>query len=292
VSDTTPAGRRIAFLVLLTGGSIIALAPIFVRLAEAGPAAVGFWRLLFALPLLAILAGRSTTGVGTPSRLTLLAGLAFALDLAFWHYGIVNTSVAKATVLANLTPIVVTAVAWLFLGQRPSTVFVMALALAVAGAWIMTVARGLGAVGPNPLLGDALSLVTTIWYALYFLAVGAARRTMPTTHIMFWSSAAGLLPLALTAGLLHERLLPLTAAGWSATVALGVVHVSGQGAIAWALGRLPPATASVTVLIQPVVSALLGWLLFGELMSGWQVAGGAIALSGVLLAQWSRPAQG
>jgi drug/metabolite transporter (DMT)-like permease len=279
--------------VLLVGACIIALAPILVRLGEAGPAAVGFWRLFFALPLLAVLAGRGRGGVGPPSTLTLFAGIAFALDLAFWHYGIANTSVAKATVLANLTPVAVTAIAWLFLGQRPSAVFVLALAFAVAGAWIMTVARGAGVVGPHPLLGDALSLVTTLWYALYFLAVGAARRSMPATRIMFWSSAAGLLPLALTAWLLDEQLRPVTLAGWSAAVGLGVVHVTGQGAIAWALGRLPPAVASVTVLIQPVVTALLGWLLFGELVSGWQMAGGAIALSGVLLAQLSsRSSQG
>jgi drug/metabolite transporter (DMT)-like permease len=293
LTDTTPASRRAALLVVLIGACIIAVAPIFVRLAEAGPAAVGFWRLLFALPLLALLAGRGAGGVGPPSRLTLLAGLAFALDLAFWHYGITNTSVAKATVLANLTPVAVTAIAWLFLGQRPSMLFLAAVALAVAGAWIMTFARGVGAVGPNPMLGDALSITTAVWYALYFLAVSAARRSTPTTRIMFWSSAAGLLPLALAAWLLNERLLPSTAAGWGASLGLGVVHVTGQGAIAWALGRLPPATASVTVLIQPVVTTLLGWQLFGELVSGWQMLGGAIALFGVLLAQWSsRPAQG
>jgi drug/metabolite transporter (DMT)-like permease len=291
LNDTTPASRRAALLVLVVAACIIGLAPILVRLAEAGPAAVACWRLLFALPLLATLASRGAGGVGPPSRLTVLAGLAFALDLAFWHYGIANTSVAKATVLANLTPVAVTAIAWVFLGQRPSNVFLAAVALAIAGASIMTLARGVGAEGPNPMLGDALSITTAIWYALYFLAVSAARRSAPTTRIMFWSSAAGLLPLGLAAWLLGERLLPVTAAGWGASIGLGVVHVIGQGAIAWALGRLPPATASVTVLVQPVVTSLLGWLLFGELVSGWQMVGGAIALFGVLLAQWSSRAQ-
>jgi drug/metabolite transporter (DMT)-like permease len=65
------------------------------------------------------------------------------------------------------------------------------------------------------------------------------------------------------------------------------VHVAGQGSIAWALGRLPPATASVTVLVQPVVAAGLGWLLFDELFSAWQSLGAAVALAGVVLAQWS-----
>jgi drug/metabolite transporter (DMT)-like permease len=66
-----------------------------------------------------------------------------------------------------------------------------------------------------------------------------------------------------------------------------VVHVAGQGSIAWALGRLPPATASVTVLVQPVVASGLGWLVFNELFSAWQGVGAVVALAGVVLAQWS-----
>lgn len=67
---------------LLAGAAVIGLAPILVRFAQAGPAAAGFWRLAFSLPMLAALT-RRTSDVGRPSRLTLLAGFAFALDLAF-----------------------------------------------------------------------------------------------------------------------------------------------------------------------------------------------------------------
>ena len=272
-------------LMLFVGACVTGAAPILVRVAGAGPAATGFWRLLFSLPLLAMLSWRSAGGVAAPSRLASLAGVAFALDLGFWHYGIANTSVAKATVLSNLTPVVVTAVAWLVLKQRPARLFVLAVALSVAGAWTMAIAKGTGAVGPNPALGDALSLTTAIWYALYFLAVSAARQRQPATRVMFWSSLAGV-PILLVAALsLREPLFPPTVLGWSACVALGVVHVAGQGSIAWALGRLPPATASVTVLVQPVVATILGWLLFGERLSTWQALGAALALTGVVLAQ-------
>jgi len=220
--------------------------------------------------------------------LAMLAGLAFALDLGFWHYGIVNTSVGKATVLTNLTPVVVTAVTWIVWKQRPAPIFLVSVALTVGGAWMLAMAKGVGASGPNPRLGDALSLVTAVWYALYFLTVSAARRTHPTTQIMFWLSSTGAPLLLLAAWLLGERTLPATAAGWAACAGLGVVHVAGQGSIAWALGRLPPATASVTVLVQPVVAGLLGWFLFTERFSGWQMAGAALALAGVALAQASR----
>jgi drug/metabolite transporter (DMT)-like permease len=281
------AGRGKALLALLAGACVIGLAPILARLAGTGPAAAAFWRLVFALPLLAMLARRSANGVGSPSRLATLAGLAFALDLGFWHYGIAYTSVGKATVLSNLTPVVVTAIAWIVLKQRPARLFLAAVALAVTGASMMAAFKGAGSVGPNPLLGDALSLATAFWYALYFLAVGAARRREAATRIMFWSSLTGA-PLLLVAALaLGEPLLPTTTAAWAVCLGLGAVHVAGQGSIAWALGRLPPATASVTVLVQPIVAAVLGWLLFNELFSAGQTLGAAIALSGVVLAQWA-----
>ncbi|WP_371514813.1 EamA family transporter [Brevundimonas denitrificans] len=56
---------------------------------------------------------------------------------------------------------------------------------------------------------------------------------------------------------------------------------------AWALGRVSAAMTAVVILIQPVVAAVLGWLIFGETMTAIQMAGGALVLSAVLLAQWS-----
>ena len=98
--------RGTALLALLAGALVIGVAPVLVRFADAGPVTVAFWRLLFSLPLLTVLARRSPGGVGGPSRLAVLAGLAFALDLAFWHNGIANTSILKpafATIVGSLS---------------------------------------------------------------------------------------------------------------------------------------------------------------------------------------------
>ncbi|HEX5379172.1 MAG TPA: EamA family transporter [Phenylobacterium sp.] len=284
-------GRGKALLVLLAGACVIGIGPVLVRLADSGPSASAFWRLVFALPLLALLARRNGDGVGAPSQASLLAGCAFALDLAFWHYGIAYTSVAKATVLSNLTPVVVTAVAWIFLRQKPRRLFLVAVALAVAGAWIMALTKGQGAPVKNAPLGDMLSTTTAIWYALYFLAVSSARKTQGATRIMFWSTLMGIPILLLAALGLHEQLLPASALGWAACVGLGLMHVAGQGSIAWALGRLPAEVASVVVLIQPIVASILGWLMFNELFGPWQAFGGAVALAGVVLAQWASRAR-
>jgi len=278
-------GRARAVTMLVVGACIIGLAPILVRLSAAGPAATGFWRLVFALPLLALPSRREPGGLIGVSRFALMAGAAFALDLACWHYGIANTSVSKASVLANLTPLVVTAIAWFVFHQRPAPLFLVAVALSVTGGGVMALSKGAGVTGPNPLLGDALSAGTSVWYALYFLAMSAARRRHGTRQVMFWSSLTGLPALLLIAFVLGERMVPATPGGWAACAGLGVVHVAGQGSIAWALGRLPPSTAAVTVLVQPVVTTAVGWLLFGELLSGWQAAGAALVLGGVVLAQ-------
>ena len=278
-------GRARAVTMLVIGACVIGLAPILVRVSGAGPAATGFWRLIFALPLLAAPSLRQPGGLSGTSRFALLAGAAFACDLACWHYGIVNTSVSKATVLANITPIVVTVALWLVFHQRPAPLFLVAVALSVTGGAIMALSKGTGAIGPNPLLGDTLSTVTSVWYALYFLMMSEARRRQGTAQVMFWSSLTGVPVLLGIAWLLREPIVPATLGGWAACAALGAVHVGGQGAIAWALGRLPPSTASVTVLVQPVVTTALGWLLFGEMLSPWQAAGAALALGGVVLAQ-------
>ncbi|MBS0363795.1 MAG: DMT family transporter [Proteobacteria bacterium] len=275
---------------LVFGACVIGFSGILVRLTGTGPAAAGFWRLTAALPLLAILARTNTGGVGKPKRILLLAGLMFALDLGFWHYGIKYTSVGASTVLSNLTPVVVTVFAWVFLKQRPRLSFLAAMAVAVAGAWLMGIGKGAGTPVLNAPLGDALSLTTAFWYALYFLTISEARKTEPTNRLMFWSSATGAPLLLVTALLLHERILPTTAAGLAACIGLGVVHVAGQGSIAWGLGRLPTSLASVVVLVQPVVATYAGLLLFGEALGPLQTVGAVVALAGVVLAQWaSRP---
>lgn len=274
-----------AFLVLVFGACAIGFAPILVRLADTGPAATGFWRFAFAAPLLLLLAGRAAGGPGRPRPMMIAAGLMIATDLAFWHYGIAFTSVANATVLSNLTPIVVTLAAWAITRERPSGLFAVALSLAVGGAVIMTLARGGGGQGTNPPLGNLLSAVTALFYGGYFLAVRQARLHASATRVMLWSTLAGA-PLFLAAALaLGEPLVPASPSGWAACAGLGLMHVTGQGAIAWALGRLPAPTVSVVVLVQPVVAAGLGWLIFAERVMPVQTLGAAVALTGVVLAQ-------
>jgi drug/metabolite transporter (DMT)-like permease len=279
-----------ALAMLVFGACVIGFSGAFTRLTGTGPAAAGFWRLFCALPLLAVMARSATGELGRPTRIAVLCGLLFALDLGFWHYGLKYTSVAVSTVLSNLTPVVVTGFAWVFLKQRPRASFLLAMVVAVGGAWMMGIGKGSGTPALDAPLGNALSLITALWYALYFLAVSQARRSLAASRLMLWSSVVGAPLLLAAAALLGEHLMPTTLAEVAACIGLGLIHIGGQGSIAWAMGRLPASLASVVVLVQPVVATYAGWLLFGEALGPLQAAGAVVALAGVVLAQWaSRP---
>ena len=284
--------RPAALIVLILAALVLGFAPILVRLTDAGPAASGFWRFAFALPWLLLMTARPKflgsggEGIGRPSNWMALAGGMLVLDLSFWHYSIALTSVANATTLTNLTPVVVTLVGWWLFRERPRALFVVALAAAIAGAVTMSLGAD-GGQGSNPPLGDVFAGITALWYAGYFIAVKGARGAHSAGRVMLWSTAIAAPGLLLVALVLGEDVLPGSWGGWAACVGLGVVHVVGQGGVAWSLGRLPTALTAATVLIQPIAAAVLGWLLFAETLTLVQAIGGGVVLGAIVLAQWS-----
>jgi drug/metabolite transporter (DMT)-like permease len=274
---------------LLAGATFIALSPIFVRVSEAGPTATAFWRVALAVPALWILywlkpKARARRYSGKWWLLG-AAGLAFAGDLAFWHTSIKLTSVANSTLLANLASIFVTLALWIFLRQRPTRRFLAGLATALAGVLLLVQASL--EFSDTGLIGDALGLVTAMFYAGYLLAVKGLRDRGETTlrlmAVTTTLTAVLLLPVALATG---EPKVPHTPAGWWSQIGLALVsHAAGQGLIAYALAHLPAAFSSVSLLFQPVMAALFAWLLLLEPLAPLQVAGGLVVLAGIYLAR-------
>ena len=278
-----PAQRR-ALVALFVGALCIGLAPIFVRMGGVGPSAAAFWRTLLALPLLALIPRRSDEQQASQGdrRGLWIAGLCFAGDLAVWHRAIGYTSVANATLLANLSPVFVALALRFFWHERYQTRFWLGLALGLGGAALL-VAESFS-ISARGAFGDSLGVVAAVFYAGYQIAVSRVRQRCSTRQVMLVTSAvtAGvLLPVVL---LTHETLFPADARGWWILLALAAIsHVGGQGLIAYALAGLPAAFASVGLLVQPVAATLFAWILLGERCSGLQGLGGAIVLSGILL---------
>lgn len=298
-----PDASLTGVLALAAAACVIGFAAILVKMSELGPQAIAFWRLAFAVPVLGVwllveqrrsraVKPAAIAAAAPPAkrwRILVLAGVFFAGDLAFWHAGIKITTAANATLLANLTPILVALAAWALFKERITVRFLIAAAVALAGAVLLTAANVRFA--PERLTGDALSALTAFWYAAYLLAVRAARvQGAGTASVMFWSTLTAA-PLSLAIALLAgERLLPETLTGWAPLIALGVVvHALGQGGIAFGLGRTPAALASLIILVQPVVAAAAGWILFGEAFVTLQWFGAGLVLAGIYIAQRTGP---
>lgn len=286
------AGRHqaLALAALFAGATCIGTSALFVKVSEAGPIATGFWRIFLALPFLwvwALAAARRPAPAATASNehaMMALAGLLFAGDLAVWHWSIKLTSVANATLLANLAPIFVTLGVWLFFRHAVNPTFLTGMATALVGVTLLIGADfGLGG---RELAGDALGVVTAMFYGAYQITISRLRARLSTARIMAWSgvtTSVVLLPLALVTG---EQLAAVTAAGWAKLIGLALVsQVAGQSLIAYAMAHLPATFSSVGLLLQPVMAAIFAWILLGEDMGALQMAGGATVLAGIWFAR-------
>jgi drug/metabolite transporter (DMT)-like permease len=276
---------------LLIGGAAIGGSPIFVRLSEVGPMATAFWRVALALiPLVVWSQLRNGAAIDKPPQrlsdyaMLVLPGVFLAIDLGAWHLSLTMTSVANATLLANVAPVFVTLASWALFRSPVSRIFVGGLATAIAG--VVVLKGGPAALGGGDLAGDGIAIIAAMFYAGYILAIGRLRSRFGTNRIMLWSTASAavcMLPMALFT---EPSLLPPSAFGWAMLIGLAFVsHAGGQVAITYALAYLPPAFSSLTLLLQPVVAALLAWLLLSEPVGLMQAIGGAIVLVGILIAR-------
>ena len=284
MSDEAARARTLAIVALLVGATCIGTSALFVKVSEAGPISTAFWRVFLALPFLwawAWMDRRKSAPVqGRIGWLMLAAGFLFAGDLAVWHSSIVLTSVANATLLANLAPIFVTLAAWLIWRKRPSLSFLAGLAAALAGV-VLLIGGDFSHTG-TAVLGDILGVITAMFYAAYQLTVTRLRGTVSTARIMAISSvvtAAILLPIAWLSG---EVFFPATSTGWAKVFGLAMIsQVAGQSLIAYAMAHLPATLSSVGLLLQPVMAGLFAWILLGETLGAIAFAGAALVLIGI-----------
>ncbi len=273
---------------LVSGAVGIAFAPLFVRWSEVGPSATAFYRLLFATPVLALWMAWQPEGERqplsrSPSWSLILPGLFFAGDLALWHWSIRFTSVANATLFANVAPIFVTIGARILFRERITSLFVVALVMALGGA-VLVVGSSF-ALTHRHVVGDLLGLATAVFYAGYLLSVKHARAHQSTGRVMLWTSLTACPVLWVVAAISSERLVPLRPTGWATVIGLALVsQIGGQGLIAYALAHLPASFSSVSLLVQPVVAALLAALILAEPLSALQAVGGIVVLAGIAVA--------
>jgi drug/metabolite transporter (DMT)-like permease len=273
-----------AFVALIAGNAALASGPLFVRLADVGPVAAGFWRLALALPFLMLLAMRQGGFAGLRGQpgalwLAIAGGTFFAADLAAWHIGIGMTKMANATLFGNAASLIMAAVTLVIARRLPSGAEALALLLAFAGALLLL--RSSGEQGEARLIGDLLCLLAGVLYAGYMLSMQRARGVLASWPTLALSTAAGVIPLLLFALALGEQIMP---GNWGPVVALAFTsQLIGQGLIIYALPHFSALVVGLTLLTQPALAAMIGWLVYGERLTALDLTGGVMLAAALVL---------
>ncbi len=242
--------------------------------------AVIFWRSLWKLNL-------RTVWAGVQIGLFMLGGYVFQTA------GLKFTTPTKAAFLTGSSVVLVPILLAVFGGRRVTPWIWAGAGAALAGLYLLTVPReGIG--GLNR--GDPLVLLCALMFALHIIfisryvgehSVGALSFLQVATTAV---CAALLLPLAAAAGLEQPRLV------WSHTLILAVLvtaigsTVIGFSFQTWAQQHTSPAHTAILVSLEPVFAALTSWLLARERLGARTLAGAALVLAGILLAELKGPA--
>ena len=287
--STREAPLRFGLPALVLGNLCLAFGPLFVRMADTGPIASAFWRIAIATPFLFLIART----IGDPARrlggamlgLFMLSGLYFAADLAAWHLGILQTKLANSNLLGNSTSFLLPLYAFAVARQWPTRSQGFALTLAVSGVALL-VGRSFE-LSPRNFAGDLLCLLAGAFYTAYLVLMGRARAGMGQWPVLAWSTLMSAPPLLLMALMMGERLIPQD---WTPLIALALLsQIAGQGLMIYAVGRIAPLLFGLTLLIQPMISAMIGWTVYHEKLGRADLAGAVlIGLALVIVSQPGR----
>jgi drug/metabolite transporter (DMT)-like permease len=268
-----------SFLPLSISIFSISSAAIFIRLCERelSPNSTAFNRLWIASLAFILIAGiESLRNSNDESQedaashysvknilLILAMVVAVSGSLYCWVWSISRTSVANATLFRNFSPIFTGLGGWLFLGQRFSRQFTIGIVITLLGASLIEIPHI--QFSPDGLGGDLLALSAAFFYGAYMLLVKALRKQFSTNFILIWRCLLGTLVAWLVVFATHDIFLPNSLQSWLSVIGFALVcQVIGQGLLAYCLKQFSAVFVSVTHLLEPLLAALMGFLIFSE----------------------------
>lgn len=284
--STDRAVRVCALIAALT----IAWSSTFVKLSHASPSTAAFFRCVYAVPVLLVLAVLEDRRFGRRSwrdrRAAIAGGVCLGVDLVLWHHSIEDVGAGLATVLANIQVVLVPLVAWLVLSERPSRRVIAALPVTLLGVLLISGVLEHGAYGHDPSAGAAYGVAAGVSYVgvLLLLRRGGVDLRRPAGPLLDMTLTAAIVAAAIGVAWGDARFVPVwPGAGWLILLALSS-QVFGWLLLTMSLPRLPAAMTSLLLMIQPVGSMILGAVIFGESPSPLQIGGVLIVLGAVLFA--------
>jgi drug/metabolite transporter (DMT)-like permease len=278
----------------LAGALGIAFSGILYRYSDVSPETGAFFRCLYAVPPLWLLARLEAGSLGPRPRrersYAWLAGVFLAADLLFWHHSIEVVGAGLATVLANTQVFLVGLVAWAILHERPAGSALAAIPLAGAGVVLISGVLETGAYGDDPLLGAVLGLLAGAAYTGFLLSLRHGSRDLRRVAGPLYDATLATAVVLLPVGLLQGDLdLAPPASGHAWLLLLALTNQAGAWLlITLSLPRLPAVLTSILLTLQPVGSVFFAALLLDERPSLLQLAGTAAILAGLVVASAGR----
>ena len=285
--------ERKTMLIALAGAVAISFSPVFFVYSETTPTTGAFFRMIYALPFLLVLASLTRRRDSRPPKsrwLAFGAGLLLAPDMIAYHSSMIFIGIGIATLLGNSQVIIVTLVSWKLFGERPNQAILFSLPLVLIGLVLMSGISDSEPFGQDPVKGVIFGVGAAFFYSAFLILFRHSNRELaPATNAQLDATAGAAL------GLLVLGLLPLQNASvepidlvpswpnhaWLIILAI-VCQVGGWTAIAYSLPRLPAAHISFAVLLQPVLTLIWGIVLLQENPSSKQSIGILLVLAAII----------
>jgi len=267
---------------LILGIICISFSPILVKLADVSPIVSAFYRMTFAWIVLApyVLFKGELSIARKDLLLALLGGVIFAADIAVWNMSLVLISATISTLVANLAPVWVGLLSYVFFRKKSGPLFWAGTFIAIAGMVILVGASNLLHLQIN--LGLLLALAASFLYALYILLTKGILRRINTITFMSYSMMASVLFLLVICILQGDNLLHYQPITWFYFAAMGILcQLVGWITINYAIMKLEATKVAVALLTQTVIAGILAAFLLHEKLGVKEIIGSIIVLGGI-----------
>lgn len=277
----TSEGRaRLAISIAAVAVFAWGFGPLMVRGIDASAGTIVFWRLWMAMPVMFTAAYFTGGRVSVPLlKAVFVPGVIFGISTLVGFSSYHATSIANATLIGALQPVLMLFIAPLIFGERFSGRQIVLAVIALGG--ISTVVLGAKQSSGASLHGDALALINLGLFTTYFVRMKQVRNK-------------GIHSIALIAGVFSVAAVTVTPWVLLTSHDLGAIHgvdwlsivgmvllsgLIGHGLMTWAQRHVDITLASLLMLGGPVISAVGAWIVFGQRLSPVQIAGAVVVLA-------------
>jgi drug/metabolite transporter (DMT)-like permease len=288
-----PRRSLLPYIILACGVLIASTASIMIRLAQAegvSSLAIAAGRLGFAALILAPIAllrvGGEIRSLRRPDlALGLASGAFLAVHFASWISSLEYTSVASSAALVSTNPLWVGLASLLIFRERLAWGTLLGIGLTLLGTVLIGLSDSGSSSFSNPLLGNALALLGAAASSAYLLIGRNLRGRLSLLAYIWLVYTTAAVVLLAWAALSGQQLFGYPPLAYLLLLGLAVgPQLLGHSAFNWALSSLSATFVAVSILGEPVGSALLALLLFNERFAPLQLLGFVVLLFGILVA--------